>query len=79
MDADEHCAARVAEVELHLGMLRKLGLAILIIGQRRQLTPAVKSVEPEPKRRVGADRLMTDHGVLQVCKALPPLRRDKAQ
>ena len=22
---------------------------------------------------------MTDHGVLQVCKALPPLRRDKAQ
>ncbi len=22
---------------------------------------------------------MTDHRVLQVCKALPPLRRDKAQ
>ena len=59
VDAHEHRAARVAEVELHLGMLRKLGLAILIIGQRRQLTPAVKSVEPEPKRRVGADRLMT--------------------
>ena len=75
----QHRAAGVADVEVHVGVSRKIGLPQAAQGHLRQLLPAVLLPQGQTQNQIGAKGLPLLLHFLHAQKALPAVRGQQGQ